>query len=97
VGFSVRCAHYPVSGKVEKPGDGQGHRETEHDKKHDQPNGPIRNTKYWKNLRDTLSQRPTANRVTDRNLIDFASFQFGEESAHSKDYPTPISCHPQDG
>ena len=79
VGFSIRCAHYPVSGKVEKPGEDQRDREAEHDEKHNETNRPIRNIKYWKNLRDTLSQSPTADRVTDRHLVDLAPFELGKK------------------
>jgi hypothetical protein len=40
---------------------------------------PIRNLQEWKNLGRDLNYKPTDNRVRDRNLVNVAPPQLGEE------------------
>src|SRR4029077_8854316 len=54
-------------------------RQPDDNEKDNQPDHPVRNIKDWKNLRDSLRKRPAADDVRNRNLINVASLQLGEE------------------
>src|SRR6266480_846082 len=55
--------------------------ESNHDSKHDQSDGPIRDFEKWKNLRGGLDQQPANNRIRNRDLVNIAPLQLGEEVA----------------
>ena len=46
---------------------------------HDQTHRPVRNFEEGKNLCRDLNQQPTNDRVRDRNLVNIAPLQLGEE------------------
>src|SRR5207244_12797682 len=51
----------------------------DHERQHDQSQGPIWNTEKRKDLRDALSESPAGNRVCDRDFVNVAPLQLGEE------------------
>ena len=66
--------------RLERPSHRQGDGQTEydeHDKQSDQPVWSIENGQH---LRDALSESPSGNDVGDRNLVNIAPLQFGEET-----------------
>jgi hypothetical protein len=64
---------------VRTPRDYQRDRETDDDCEHNQPHGPVPNFKEWKDLRRYLHQQPCDDCVGDRNFVNVAPLQLGEE------------------
>ena len=51
---------------------------------HDKPHRPIRNFEERKNLRRDLNHQPADDRVRDRDLVNIAPLQLGEEILQSR-------------
>src|SRR5207253_8689554 len=64
---------------LEHPRQDQRNRQTDDDQQDDQPNHPIRNIEDRENLRDSLGQRPAADDVSHRDLVNVATLQLGKE------------------
>src|SRR5437588_1024289 len=63
------------------PGDHERDRKSGYDDRNDQAHNPIRNFEEWKNLRRNLNEQPTDNGVSDRDFVNVAPLQLGEEVA----------------
>src|SRR5262249_41890405 len=69
---------------VEHPGKDKRDRETD-EQQHDEEADPRRgNIEDWKDLRETLSERPTRDDVGDRHTINLSPLQFLKEAAHNR-------------
>src|SRR5437588_7207318 len=71
---------------LEHPGQNKRDRQTENDEQNNQSNDPVWNVEDWKNLRDSLRERPAGHNVSDRDLVNIAPLQLGEKipAVHSK-------------
>src|SRR5207302_6511052 len=67
---------------LKRPCQNKRDRHTENDEQNNQSNGPIRNIEYRKDLRDPLRKRPAGYHVCDRDLVNVAPLQLGEEVVH---------------
>src|SRR5439155_12403713 len=72
-------ALYSLRRDFERPGQHKRNWQTDDDQQNDQSNGPVRNVEDRKNLRDSLRKRPTGDDVSDRDLVNVAPLQLGEE------------------
>src|SRR5436309_2158102 len=61
------------------PAKNKRNRQTNNDEHDNQTNYPIRNVEDRKDLRNALGKGPTRDDVRDRNLVDIAPLQLGEE------------------
>src|SRR2546423_6572952 len=52
---------------------------TDDEQANDKPNRPIRHIEHGKDLRNTLRQRPPRDRIRDRDFVNIAPLQLGEE------------------
>src|SRR5215510_13317076 len=84
----------PLRCRFKTPRDHQRDRKSEHDEKHEQTNDPIRDIEDRKDLRNSLSKRPPANRVGDCHFVNkklrgftwnFPGKVFGKRGRHAKD------------
>src|SRR5436305_3869166 len=66
---------------LKHPAKNKRNRQTENDEQNNQSNDPVRNVEDRKNLRDALREGPTRDDVRDRNLVNIAPLQLGEEIA----------------
>src|SRR5205814_10305330 len=73
-------------GELERPRDNECNRKSDHDCEHDEAYGPIWNFEKWENLRRDLDQQPTNDRIRDRNLVNVAPLQLGEEGVDAHSY-----------
>ena len=65
--------------QLEHPGQNERDRQTENDEHDNQADRPVRNIEHGKHLRDSLRERPARDDVGDRNLVNIAPLQLGEE------------------
>src|SRR4030095_2035050 len=72
--------------QLKSPGQDQRNWKTNYEEQHHQAHSPTRDIEEWKNLARDLHQQPCDDRVGDRNLVDVASFQLGEEISR-------VHCH----
>src|SRR5439155_10407240 len=56
-----------------------GDRKSDDDECDDQPHHPVRNFQERKNLRRNLNEQPSNNGIRDRNFVNVAPLQLGEE------------------
>src|SRR5205085_1116019 len=68
-----------VRGDLEHPGQNKRDWQTENNEQNNQSNDPVRNVEDWKNLRDSLRERPAGDNVSDRDLVNIAPLQLGEK------------------
>src|SRR6266568_2239636 len=64
---------------LKHPAKNKRNRQTENDEQNNQSNDPVRNVEDRKNLRDALREGPTRDDVRDRDLVNVAPLQLGEE------------------
>src|SRR5205085_6843723 len=69
-----------VRGDLEHPGQNKRDWQTENNEQNNQSNDPVRNVEDWKNLRDSLRERPAGDNVSDRDLVNIAPLQLGEKT-----------------
>src|SRR4029453_18459269 len=67
--------------QLEGPRDHEGNGKTNHNEHYHQPDGPIRNLEERENLRSYLHQQPRDDCVGNRNFVNVAPLQLGEEIA----------------
>ena len=65
--------------QFKRPRDHEGNGKANHNQHDHQPNCPVWNLKKWKNLRRYLQEQPCDDRVGDRDFVNVAPLQFGEE------------------
>ena len=61
------------------PGENERDRKTDDNQQNDQANYPIWNIENRKHLRDSLGEGPAGDDVSDRDFLNVAPLQFGEE------------------
>src|SRR5439155_9310080 len=71
---SLRC-------HLERPRTNHGDRKTDDHGEDDHLDCPIRQLEEWKDLRRNLDQQPRYDGISDRNLVNIAPLQLGEEVA----------------
>src|SRR6266536_1813397 len=64
---------------LKHPAKNKRNQQTENDEQNNQSNDPVRNVEDRKNLRDALREGPTRDDVRDRDLVNVAPLQLGEE------------------
>src|SRR6266480_2835998 len=69
--------------QLEGPRDDERDWESNRDQRDHQPDNPGWNFQEWKNLRGNLHQQPADDRVGNRNFVNIAPLQLGEEIAWS--------------
>src|SRR5207237_10660946 len=69
----------PLPRQIKAPVTHQRESKAYHDRHHDQSQVPIWNIEKRKDLRDALSESPAGNRVCDRDFVNVAPLQLGEE------------------
>src|SRR5438093_7393886 len=79
VRLDLRFAFDSFGRYLECPRKNQRHWKTRDQQQHNQPHRPVWDFKERKDLRGDLDEQPRSNCVVDRNLVDVASFQLGEE------------------
>src|SRR4030095_8117103 len=57
--------------------------ETDDDEQNNKTNDPVRNVEDWQDLRDSLRKCPARHDVSDRDLVNIAPLQLGQEIVHS--------------
>src|SRR5439155_26359377 len=70
-----------VRGDLEHPGQNTRDWQTENNEQYNQSNDPVWNIENWKNLRDSLRERPTGDDVSDRDFVNIAPLQLGKKVA----------------
>src|SRR6266487_3803184 len=65
--------------QLEGPRDDEGNGKTNHNQHYHEADGPIRNLEERENLRRYLHQQPRDDCIGDRNFVNIAPPQFGEE------------------
>src|SRR5438876_11850712 len=65
---------------LKHPAKNKRNRQSENDEQNNQSNDPVRNVEDRKNLRDALRERPAGDNVSNRDLVNIAPLQFGEET-----------------
>src|SRR6266496_2417185 len=68
------------------PGKNHRHRKSDNEQQHHKTYGPIRNFEEGKNLTRDLHQEPRHDTVSDRDLVNVASLQFGKEVPRIHDW-----------
>src|SRR5262249_35119063 len=74
-------ALYSFGRDLKCPGKDQRNRKPDDDEHDYQTNDPSRNVEDWKNLSDSLRQRPPTDCVRDCDLIDVPPLQLAEETS----------------
>src|SRR5436190_16745556 len=64
---------------LERPGKNQRDWKPDDDEKNNQSDRPVWNIEHWKNLRDSLRERPTGDDVGNRDFVNVAPLQLGKE------------------
>src|SRR6266403_3360802 len=64
---------------LEEPGEDNGNGKAKDDEKNNRADRPVRNIENRKYLRNALRKRPAGDRVRDRDLVNVASLQLGEQ------------------
>ncbi len=64
---------------LERPRQDERDRKSENEQQHHQPDRPVWNFEKWKDLRRDLNQQPRHDGIGDRDLVNVAALQFGEE------------------
>src|SRR5207248_7387546 len=64
-----------------RPGNYQGNRKSDHNERNHQTHDPVRNFQEREDLSCDLNREPTDNRIRDRDLVNVAPFQLGQEVA----------------
>src|SRR5206468_3374916 len=77
--IDIFCALDSFWRQLECPGKNHRHWKSDNEQQHHKPHGPIRNFKERKNLAGDLHQQPRDDCVSNRNLVNVASLQLGEE------------------
>ena len=73
------CAFNSFGRHFKCPRDNQRDRKADDEEENYQAHNPIGDVEKWKNLAGDLHQQPGDNAVRDRNLVNIAPLQFGEE------------------
>ena len=71
----------PFRCQLEGPGENHCDWETQEEDEHDEPDGPAGNLEKGKDLSRDLDQEPGDDGISDRDLINIAPLQFGQEFA----------------
>jgi hypothetical protein len=79
VAVHIRRSHNSVSSQIEKPGEYQCNRKSEHDQQYDKAHHPVRDIEHGENLRDSLRQCPARHNIRDGDTVDFPALKLGKE------------------
>src|SRR6266498_4015055 len=71
--------------QLECPGQNHRHGKSDNEQQYNKTHSPVRNFKEWKNLTRNLHEQPCDDCIGDRDLVNVAPLQFGEEFAHVHD------------
>src|ERR1700730_1808394 len=96
VSLDLRFAFDSFRRDLERPRKNQRDWKACDQNQHDQTHRPIWNVEKGKNLRRDLNQQPRRDRIRDRDFVNVAPFQLGEEivDLHSDYWFGPISSLP---
>src|SRR6266478_10130907 len=78
--IDIFCALDSFRRQLERPGKNQRYGKSDSEQQHHKTHGPIRNFEERKNLTRDLHEQPRNDCVGDRNFVNVASLQLGEES-----------------
>ena len=79
LGEERRLVVYAFGRHFKRQRNDQRDRKADDKEKNYEAHNPIRNVEKWKNLAGNLHQQPGDNAVRDRNLVNVAPLQLGEE------------------
>ena len=83
----------------EHPAQNKRDRQTDNDEQDNQANDPVRNIENWKNLRDSLRERPARDDVGDGDLVNIAPLSSTKkfpEFIRARHLPRKFACKPVD-